>query len=293
MNNIERAIDKMNLNILKIENVPESYSSEVCRIVLEDNKRVILKIPFTKNKLLKEYTMLRLLQDKFPVPKILEYWEGDEKTPGALLLSYIEGKTMTKKINGKLSYQLGMLLGKFHSIEVLRDELEQIESLMFKPNDEWWSTIKKWFDNCIGECMDSIDRDLLERSIDLFNTYYKDLPQPDHPTFVHMDFRPGNILVHKNKINGILDFESCRVGSADIDFAKVKIYIWDKYKGTKDQFIKGYEEIRPLPNLSKTLPLYLLFDALAGVSWCIKRNKIKDEFYKENIERLEKIVEDN
>ncbi|WP_244188406.1 phosphotransferase [Paenibacillus kribbensis] len=33
-----------------------------------------------------------------------------------------------------------------------------------------------------------------------------------------MDFRPGNILVNGNEVAGIIDFESARGGSSEIDF---------------------------------------------------------------------------
>lgn len=42
----------------------------------------------------------------------------------------------------------------------------------------------------------------------------------DHAGF-HMDFRPGNILVNGNEVAGIIDFESARGGSSEIDFTKV------------------------------------------------------------------------
>ncbi|WP_430103640.1 phosphotransferase [Peribacillus simplex] len=72
----------------------------------------------------------------------------------------------------------------------------------------------------------------------------------DGPCVVHMDFRPGNILVlNESKISGLIDFESAHGGPSEIDFTKIKQYVWDVYPETKEEFILGYKSIRTLPNL--------------------------------------------
>jgi len=290
MDRFRKVIEIMNLKVKNIDNVPESYSSEVCKLVLDNNERVILKIPYNKNKLLKEYKTLELVKNELPVARIIDFWDGNEEIPGALLLSYIEGRPPIGIIDKNLAYQMGELLGKIHVIQVHREDLGSADELMYTEKDLWWRTIREWFENCIDDCKETLDHILLSKSIELFYHYYENLPEPDHPSIVHMDFRPGNILIYNSKISGIVDFESARVGSADIDFTKMKIYVWDLYAGTKEEFIKGYQNIRPLPDLDRTLPFYLLFNAFAGVSWCIKRGKGRDNFCRENMLTLKKLV---
>ena len=104
---IKKVIKIMKLNVLDMDSVPESYSSKVCSLVLKNNEKVILKIPYNKDKLIKEYKMLELLEGKLPTAKILDLWEGNDEIPGAILLSYIDGEPVTDKINGKTAFQMG------------------------------------------------------------------------------------------------------------------------------------------------------------------------------------------
>lgn len=287
---IKRVIERMRLKVRDMDSVPESYSSKVCSLVLENNEKVILKIPYSKHKLLKEYKMLQLLNGKLPTPRILDFWEGNDEIPGALVLSYIDGKPVIDNINGRLAFQMGELLAKLHGVQIDRYKLGDAYTLIYTKEDEWWKTIRVWFENCANECKDILDAKILDKCIKLFNFYYENLPEPDYPSVVHMDYRPGNILVKDSNIVGLVDFENTRIGSADVDFSKMKIYVWDQFKETKGEFLKGYSGIRPLPDIETTLPLYILFNTFTGVGWCIRREKINDPFYCENIIKLKDII---
>lgn len=280
----------MKLKVLDMDSVPESYSSKVCSLILENNEKVILKIPYNKDKLIKEYKMLELLEGKLPTARILDFWEGNDEITGAILLSYIDGEPVTDKINKKTAFQMGELLAKLHNLHIDKNKLGDAYNLIYTEKDKWWKTIRRWFDNCADECDGFLDNYLLDKSTRLFDYYYKTLPQPDYPSIAHMDYRPGNILIKNNDIIGLVDFENARIGSADIDFSKMKTYVWDLYAETKKEFLKGYSGIRRLPNFEKTLPFYLLFNTFSAIGWCIKRGKINDSFYNENIFKLKEII---
>lgn len=290
MHRIKKVIDIMKIDVKDINTVPESYSSEVCKLTLKNNQDVIMKIHYNKTKLLKEYKMLQLLEKELPVARIIDFWEGNDDIPGAIILSYIKGKPATKIVDKNIAFQMGELLARLHNVKIDRSQIIDMEKIIYTKREEWWKTIRKWFENCIDDCKEALDTDLLNKSIELFNYYYENLPEPDYPSIVHMDYRPGNILVYNSRINGVLDFESSRIGSADIDFAKMKIYVWDVFDNTKKEFLEGYKGIRKLPNLDRTLTFYLLFNAFSGVSWCVKRGKNKDYFCRENMLRLKDIV---
>ncbi len=139
MNNLSNYIDIFKLNVSSIHNVPESYSSEVYRIELENGETVILKIPFSKPKLRRELEILIRLEDKLPVPRVLNSWEGDDKCSGALLLSYIIGDPIVGEINEDLAFQMGELLGKLHRIPMEHYNLVEGET------DDWWLGIRTIF----------------------------------------------------------------------------------------------------------------------------------------------------
>lgn len=287
---IKKVIKIMQLKVLDIDSVPESYSSKVCSLVLENNEKVILKIPYNKDKLIKEYKMLELLEGKLPTARILDFWEGNDEISGAILLSYIDGEPVTDKINEKTAFQMGELLAKLHNVNIDKNRLGDAYNLIYTEKDEWWKIIRQWFENCVDECKDFLDKDLLDKCIKLFDYYYKTLPDPDYPSIAHMDYRPGNILIKDSNITAVVDFENARIGSADIDFSKMKIYVWDLYPETKKEFLQGYSGIRALPDLERTLPFYLLFNIFTGIGWCVKRGKVHDSFCKENIIKLKEII---
>ena len=62
---------------------------------------------------------------------------------------------------------------------------------------------------------------LYEQSIGKFEKMKHQLPAPDGPRFVHKDFRPANILIDRDKVTGLIDFESVQFGSTEMDFTKL------------------------------------------------------------------------
>ncbi|SKC92088.1 phosphotransferase family protein [Maledivibacter halophilus] len=290
---IRKVIKIMKLKVRDMDSVPESYSSKVCSLVLENGEKVILKIPYNKKKLLKEYKMLKLLEGKLPTPRILDFWEGNDEISGALILSYIDGKPITNNIGNKIAYQMGELLARLHDINIERNELGKAYELIYTEEDKWWEIIREWFEGCIDDCKNILNTKLIDECIKLFDLYYKDLPKPDYPSIVHMDYRPGNILIKDSNIVGLLDFETVRIGSADVDFSKIKLFVWDLYPGSRKSFLLGYSNIRSLPDIERTLPFYQLFNTFTGVGWCVKRGKTNDSFCNQNIIKLEKIIKES
>ena len=280
MNSIIAAIQQFNLEVEKIHEVPESFSSTVNILTLNSGEKVVLKIPFSKSKLKREKQILELLDNKIAVPKVIAYWEGNENNTGALLLSYIDGHPIIGNISQSLAFDMGVLLAKLHQIKMPSYQLVGSES------GDWWKSIRIKFYERIDECKGHIDNSFLIKCSIRFEEMFSNLPKSDGPVLVHFDYRPGNILVKDDKIIGLIDFETSRGGSPDIDFTKVKVSIWDEYKGTKESFLNGYKSITVLPNIDKTLPFYLFYDGFAGIAWCVKRNRVDDDFYTENYNQV-------
>lgn len=92
-------------------------------------------------------------------------------------------------------------------------------------------------------------------------------------------------------LTGLIDFESARGGSADLDFTKVSHYVWAANPQTKPAFLAGYATIRPVPEIERTLPLYQLHNALGGVAWCVRRTNTDDPFFHENITVIRHMTE--
>ncbi|NEU63894.1 phosphotransferase [Paenibacillus sp. ALJ109b] len=291
MSSILNVIEKLKLNVLDIEDVPESYSSDVYKLTLVSGEDVYVKIPFNKDKLFREFQMLEILKEVIPVPKVLDIWYGDESNTGALLLSAIQGVPCTENMDEKLSFQMGVYHAMLHEVKTPGYGYHSTEGFKFLDQNNWRLHIKNNFEKWKEPCKDLLESALYERCILHFDGVFSALPDPDGPCFVHMDFRPGNILVNGNKVAGIIDFESARGGSSEIDFTKINRYIWEVNPRTKSPYFEGYQTIRNMLNLEIVLPFYNFYDAFSAVVWCKKRGVERNQsFLQESIEVLKKSV---
>ncbi|MRX56141.1 phosphotransferase [Bacillus idriensis] len=284
MDMLQQVIDKFKLNVLTIEDVPQSFSSAVYKIQLIDHRTVYIKIPYSKPKLEREYTVLKRLRHELPVPQMLDYWEGNEDVTGALLLSAINGVPITEKVDTDLAYDIGVHHAILHAIVPNEQDFKSPVSNVY---GQWSEFIERQFYSFAEDVKEVIDPCLYEQSLKHFVRQLKLLPSPDGPSFIHMDFRPGNILVHENQVAGIIDFESVRIGATEMDFTKINRDIFMKYPGTRDAYQKGYESIRPLINLQEVLPFYRFTDAFNSIGWCKRRGIEKHQtFLQENLAYL-------
>jgi aminoglycoside phosphotransferase (APT) family kinase protein len=281
---IQETIAHFDLQVTRVEPVQESYSSIVRILTLDSGARLVLKIPFIQRKLFRELRALQDLKDDLPVPEVVDYWTRDDGGPGALLLSLLPGEVITGAVAPELALALGVLLGKLHT-----HKLEHFGDV-FEPAPEWWGMLERIFQNWQPLCASVMPTDLFHKILDRYAELHATLPEPDGPSWVHFDYRPGNVLVEGTRISGLIDFESSRGGSGDLDFVKIKGEVWDVWPGTRDAFLQGYASVRPLPDIDHTLPFYELQNAFGGVAWCVKRSKPDDPFFYENMQRLKELI---
>ncbi len=281
-NRIEIAIKELGLSVAIVEEVADSFSSDVRIIELTSGEKVVLKVPYNRLKLERELDSLNRLKNLLPVPKVIDVWYGNDEIPGALLLSYIDGKPLELPIDMKMAYSLGRLLGQMHTIKI------PIYSLVEGYEEKWWPGVEVRYHEWMKEIGSNMTDDIRVKCDYYFNRFIEYAVEPEAPVFSHFDFRPGNVLVKDNKIVGLIDFESSRGGAAEIDFTKINEYIWSRYPETKEPFLAGYEIMKELPDLSITLPFFLFFNAIGGIGWSVRRNLIDGDFHKENLMQLER-----
>jgi Ser/Thr protein kinase RdoA (MazF antagonist) len=288
MDPIEQAIAHFKLDIDSVNPVEESYSSIVRILRLRSGERLVLKIPFVRLKLHRELYALRELQAQLPVPEVLDVWVPDDDQPGALLLSLLPGRIITGIVSPRMAYKLGELLARLHENELphfgdVFDAREQI-------TDGWWQVLDQSFQKWLPFCEQVLPQAMIQRIRKEYDHLYSTLPPPDGPRYTHFDYRPANVMVEQEHITGLIDFESSRGGSADRDFIKIKIEVWDVNPETKAPFLAGYRSVRELPDIERTLPFYMLYNAFGAIGWCVRRSKLDDPFFDENLARLREIL---
>ncbi|RNF41296.1 aminoglycoside phosphotransferase family protein [Planococcus salinus] len=285
---LDEVLEQLGVQTLAINEVEDSYSSNVYKCKLLNGKNVYVKIPYTKEKYQRELEAYEILKGKVSIPEMLAHWSGNEECPGAFLLSELKGKPLTLQASSAVAFQVGVLHATLHNIQpTAKNESKSIENEF----SNWLNFVETQFYNFAEDVREIIDAHLYDRSIAKFNEMKQRLPSPDGPSFLHMDFRPANIIVDKDNVSGIIDFESVQFGSTEVDFTKLYrdflCFDTNLYQSYQD----GYKSIRPLIDMDAVLPFYQFTDAFNSIGWCKRRGAEKNaSFLNENLTILKKIL---
>ena len=89
----------------------------------------------------------------------------------------------------------------------------------------------------------------------------------------------------------MIDFESVRFGSTEIDFTKLYRDFLSFDSILYQSYQEGYNTIRPLIDLEVVLPFYQFTDAFNSIGWCKRRGIEKNaSFLEENFAILKKML---
>ncbi|WP_113930433.1 aminoglycoside phosphotransferase family protein [Bacillus sp. P14.5] len=281
-------IQQFGLQVLSTNEVEDSFSSTVYKCTLFNGENVYLKMPFSKVKFQRELEAYKILNGRVAIPELLDFWRGDEECAGAFLLSELKGKPLTSNVSPTVAYQVGVLHAEMHSVSPPEDiELKGIKNEF----SNWSQFIEDQFYSFAQDVKDILDEDFYRKSIEKFEEMKKQLPAPDGPSFVHMDFRPANIIVNNDEVSGIIDFESVRFGSTEVDFTKLYRDFLSVDDNLYTAYKEGYSSIRPLIDLDSVLPFYRFVDAFNSIGWCKRRGIEKNAvFLEESLARLKNWV---
>lgn len=279
---LNEAIQKFKLKVSTIHEVPESNSSIVRILELLTGEKVVLKRSWSPKKFRREKAALEKLKDHPLVPNLLDSFINDQTT--ALLLEYKNGLPISKAENltKKMVAQIGEGMAQIH--------LQEMEN--FEGESDWTALICRNFRNFLNACKDFHPSHELDQAEALFFKKVAYLPPISQANLIHFDLRLGNILQREDKIIGIIDFESARGGSGDMDFYKLWKEIWIPYPSFKLPMINAYQSIKSIDmDLEMVLSIYAIYHAVAGISWCILRDKMTGPFYEKNKIDLQKALE--
>ena len=285
---LKRVFEQFGLQVLSINEVEDSYSSTVYKCNLLNGENIFLKIPYTKLKFKRELEAYGILKGSFAIPEMLDYWTGDEEYPGAFILSELKGNMLTSKASPTVAFQVGVFHASMHTIQPsVVKEFSGIQNEFLN----WSNFVEQQFYSFAKDVKDVLDERLFIKAIENFEQMKQQLPSPDGPSFIHMDFRPANIIVDGNKVSGIIDFESVRFGSTEIDFTKLYRDFLHYDSALYQAYQEGYNSIRPLIDLEVVLPFYRFTDAFNSIGWCKRRGIEKNAlFLEENIVSLKKLL---
>ncbi|MBS4174511.1 aminoglycoside phosphotransferase family protein [Bacillus sp. FJAT-49736] len=285
---LNRVIQQFRLQLQSTNEVEDSHSSTVYKCTLSNGENVFLKIPYTKLKYQRELEAYEILKGRVSIPEMLDYWSGDEECPGAFLLSELKGKPLTLEASPTIAFQIGALQAEMHTI---RPPAGRVLTGIKNEFKNWSAFVENQFYSFAEDVRDILDARLYNQAIKKFEKMKGQLPSPDGPSFVHMDFRPANIIVDGHKVSGIIDFESVRFGSTEMDFTKLYRDFLRYDPNLYNAYREGYKSIRPLIDLEMVLPFYRFTDAFNSIGWCKRRSIEKNAlFLEENIASLKSFL---
>lgn len=285
---LNQVIEQFDLEFQSIHEVDDSHSSTVYKCRLVNGENVYLKIPFSKLKYQRELEAYEILSGRVVIPEMLDYWSGNEESPGAFLLSELKGEPLTTEVSPKAAFQVGVLHASLHTVQPAeKEKLTGIKNEF--PN--WSLFVERQFLSFAEDVKDVLDKNLYDRAIKKFADIKEQLPGPDGPSFVHMDFRPANIIIQREEVVGVIDFESVRFGATEIDFTKLYRDFLSRDTAFYRAYQDGYTSIRPIIDLEAVLPFYLFTDAFNSIGWCKRRGIEKHAlFFEENTAILKEIL---
>jgi Ser/Thr protein kinase RdoA (MazF antagonist) len=151
------------------------------------------------------------------------------------------------------------------------------------------------FEEGMDECRDHLPSTLLTRVRCYYDDHIDLLLGADGPCIIHRDFRPGNVIIDRGKIQGIIDWSSARGGFAEEDFCPLEFSEWSTHSSYKNSFLAGYASIRKIPDYHRLMPLLRLSRAIGVIGFTVKRGTWEGKgkkIYDFNRQYLESFLKD-
>jgi Ser/Thr protein kinase RdoA (MazF antagonist) len=228
---------------------------------------------------------LKVLKE-FPLaPRLLDQF-SDKAGHAGMLMTCLPGENIrsARACSPRLAGQIGEALATMQA--AVMPELKGEP-----PAGDWWGAMTDSVLGALARCRAHEahrDWDAVEK---VFLPALARLPKVKSLKFAHFDFRLGNLLQSDGELSGVVDFESSRNGSPDFDLAEICLRAWERSPSLKRAMLRGYGRIRPVPaHLEQTIPIYGLYQSLARVNWCLKRNDTKGSFYISNRRAIRSFV---
>lgn len=271
----------------------DAMVATVFKVTQPNGEELILKVCSRAGDYFRESYFLHHFSEKIPVPQVIQLVPPKDDLHGAILMKFLPGKLLnTGELTDELCYKIGSILGTIHLDRVKGyGDLTQPDHLNSDPRLHF--TMK--FEEGLEECINHLPASLLERCRKYYDKHVDLLIAADGPCVVHRDFRPGNIIAHNGKLEGIIDWSSARGGFAEEDFCPLEFGEWFTNSSYKNSFLAGYGNIRKIPHYQVMMPLLRLSRAIATIGFTVKRGSWKDKgarIYQSNRQHLESFLQD-
>lgn len=252
----------------------DAMVASVYRVDQKGKKPLILKIHANPKDYFREIYFLKRFAGVLPVPKVIETVDSE-----AILMEWIPGELLNHLTN-ELAEEIGRLLALIHS-----SRMEGYGDPVGKLNQDPRTYFTFKFNEGLEECCEHLPLNIIQKCRIYFEEHLDLLVLVDGPCATHRDFRPGNLIIHDGKLRGIIDWAGARASFAEEDLFSIEPWA----KGYFERLLKGYREIRPLPNFTSLTPFLKVNKAIATIGFLVKRgtwNTSHSPLYQEHLNVL-------
>lgn len=243
----------------------ETLVALVYRVDLPSKKSFILKVCTRNKDFYRELYFLNTLAEVLPVPKVEKLVQPAEGHAGAILMEYLEGTLLEESDwSHELAYEVGTNLALLH---LTREDTFGDFTDCKKYGKSANGYFKGKFFEELNECVNHLPKEIIRFCQDYYRSNQYLLDRVDGPCIVHRDFRPGNIIVYKRRLVGIIDWASARFGFAEQDFCLMEHINWPRNPEFKQALLAGYSSIRKVPNYNSVMPLLRLGRAISVIGF--------------------------
>lgn len=205
----------------------------------------------------------------------------------------LQGKDIEDNFSGtqeeydKLSFELGMLVAKIHTLAYPGfgkfDEAKALKKVLKGSKSTFFDYIITMLSSDLAYLLkvDFIDNKKLNHIKNLFEEH-KNIINVSRGVLIHHDLADHNIMFEKNHITGIFDWEACVVGDPVLDLASAPT--WKTHYPREEKIIEGYKTITSLPkHFQEKMNIYRLRTVLWKTVYAIRAGILnehrKQKFY--------------
>ncbi|AEV94606.1 phosphotransferase [Pediococcus claussenii] len=257
-----------NIHPQKVIHFSDNFAEDAFGIQLGDSEWYFVKI-FNSGK---NYRRERIVTESFEEAGPVLYAGKLHADRYFMIRPLIVGTPLQSSgIDEKTSYELGYMLGKFHTISMPKNKIveQSVDSIFYR----WFENSQQFFTQAIN--------DRLIQKFDASFTKYKN----DSLAITHMDFRIGNVIKNINGLH-LIDFGSAKYTDNFFDFVKIRKELKTLSLKNWVAFSHGYNKVIDIdlinPEVQKKIDFFQFAHGIGGLSFSSRNVEENSQFIKQN-----------
>ncbi|MFZ4100261.1 MAG: phosphotransferase family protein [Chlamydiia bacterium] len=260
--------------VLRLIDHEDASVAVTYHVELPSREQLILKICPRDPDYHREVYFLERLAGQVAVPKVVKLVPPSAEVDGAILMECLPGALLGHAgLTSALAFEIGRTLAQVHQNRTPGyGDITRPQDL--SPDARVHFSLK--FHEGLEECAQRLPSSLIDQCREYFQERLPLLLAMDGPCLVHRDFRPGNIIVLNDHLQGVIDWAGGRASFAEEDFCPLEHGEWKIDAASKKGFLEGYASVRAVPAYDAVMPLLRLSRAVATVGFMIKSGRWQD-----------------